>query len=368
MKKAKTELGVEVSPMKKPPLLQLALDYFELAPAIAMAQIIHKEVDTLEIGTPLTKAGGMLAVRTIRELCPDNYILADIKSPDVGGGEAKMAFDAGADWMTVLGAAPLDTVKLALEEANSRPGKEMFIELTGIRDILGRAREWRSIGVERMVYHRGWDEGNLSRSWDEQDLATIRELIKMGFKVSVAGGLGLDMIPFFKDVDISVFIIGRAIRETPDPAATARQFRAAINQHFSGTTPSNSKYQDQAAKAIRWGVSEMGLMLTIDGRDCPGCDSTGRFCTGTRSDIQVPAGMDSRQLVARIATNLGPGERSAIGQDSANAFYLDLGLLSQINNNNVLSILSATGSAIQYFGQVANTEAGLIAAQNILSE
>ncbi len=216
--------------MTNKPLLQLALDYFDFAPALAMAQIVHKEVDIIEIGTPLTKAAGMLAVKTIREMCPDNLILADIKSPDVGGGEAKMAFDAGADWMTVLGAAPLDTVKLALAEANSRPGKEMFIELTGIRDIIDRAKEWRGIGVERMVYHRGWDEGNLSRSWDPQDKDTIRELIRMGFKVSVAGGLGLDMIPFFKGLDISVFIIGRAIRETPDPAATARKFREAINR------------------------------------------------------------------------------------------------------------------------------------------
>jgi 3-dehydro-L-gulonate-6-phosphate decarboxylase len=354
--------------MKKPPLIQLALDYFELAPAVAMAQMVHKEVDALEIGTPLTKAGGMLAVRTIRALCPDNFILADIKSPDVGGGEAKMAFDAGADWMTVLGAAPLDTVKLALEEANSRPGKEMYIELTGIRDILARAREWRSIGVERMVYHRGWDEGNLSRSWDEQDLATIRELIKMGFKVSVAGGLGLDMIPFFRGVDISVFVIGRAIRETADPAATARRFRAVINECFSGSSSSTRKFEDQAAKAIRWGVSEMGLMLTIDGQDCPGCDSPGRFCHGVRSDIQVPIGINSQKLVDRIAGNLGPGERPVVGTDTSNSFYLDLERLPQLNINNVLGILSATGNALQYFGQDANTQAGLNTAQNILSE
>ena len=216
------------------PKIQLALDYFELAPALAMTQMIKDEVEVIEIGTPLSKSAGMLAVRTVRELCPDHLILADIKSPDVGGGEAKMAFEAGADWMTVLGAAPLDTVKLAWEEAKSRPGKEMFIELTGIRDILARANEWREIGVDRMVYHRGWDEGNLSRSWGPQDLETIRKLIGMGFQVSVAGGLGLEMIPFFKGIDISVFIIGRAIRETPDPAATARKFRKLINANWPG--------------------------------------------------------------------------------------------------------------------------------------
>lgn len=279
-----------------------------------------------------------------------------------------MAFDAGADWMTVLGAAPLDTVKLALEEAQSRPGKEMFIELTGIRDILSRAREWRSIGVERMVYHRGWDEGNLSRTWDANDLATIAELINMGFQISVAGGLGLDMVPFFKDVPISVLIVGRAIRETPDPAATARKFRAAINETWSGNAGMVGRYQDLAAKAIRWGVSEMGMLLIVDGRDCPGCDTPGRFCIGSRTDVLVPAGVSSQQFVDRITTMVGPWERNAIGSDSPESFYLDLGRLSQLSKNNVMSLLSATGSALNHFGQQPNTEAGLTAAQNILSE
>jgi len=354
--------------MTTKPLIQLALDYFDLAPALAMAQIVHKEVDILEIGTPLSKGGGMLAVKTIRELCPDNLILADIKSPDVGGGEAKMAFDAGADWMTVLGAAPLDTIKLALEEANSRPGKEMFIELTGIRDIIARAMEWRSIGIERMVYHRGWDEGNLSRSWDENDLATIQELTRMGFQISVAGGLGLDMIPFFQGIDISVFIIGRAIRETPDPAATARKFRAAINQYWSGSLSPTDRYEDTAAKAIRWGISEMGLNLTVDGRDCPGCNSPARFCTESKTEILPPAGINSQDLVDLIQANLGPGEKGSVGQDSSKSFYLDVGQLSQLSSNNVLGLLTATSAALNHSGAAADIGAAMTAAQNILSE
>lgn len=350
------------------PLLQLALDYFELPPALSMSQLVHKEVDVIEIGTPLSKAAGMTAVSAIRALCPDNLILADIKSPDVGGGEAKMAFDAGADWMTVLGAAPIETVKLALAEANSRPGKEMIIELTGIRDILARAREWRSIGVERMVYHRGWDEGNASRSWDEQDLATIRELINMGFKISVAGGIELDKIPFFQGIDIFVFIIGRAIYAHPDPAASARRFRAVINEYWGNGNTSTQRFENDAAKAIRWGVSDMGLTLTVDGRDCPGCDSLGRFCIGSSTEILNPAGVDSQQLVGQIAGMLDRNAKQAIGWSTPGTFYLDIGGIAQLNESVVVQLLSATGTALQSLGHTVDTNAGLNTAHRFLSD
>jgi 3-hexulose-6-phosphate synthase len=219
--------------MPTPPLIQLALDYIELPPALAMAQIVGDQVEAIEIGTPLCKAQGMLAVSTVREICPDHIILADVKSPDVGGLEAKICFDAGADWMTVLGAAPLPTVEQAIKEAHSRSDKEVFLELTGIRDVLPRVIEWRSIGVDRMVYHRGWDEGNISRQWETKDRDLIQALVDMGFKISVAGGLELDTIPFFQGIDISVFVIGRAIRETPDPVAAAKQFRSVIDEHWA---------------------------------------------------------------------------------------------------------------------------------------
>lgn len=215
------------------PIIQCALDYVSLPQAMSMAFRVKEAVEALEIGTPLCKAEGMRAVSVVRELCPDKIIMADVKTPDVGGLEAKIAFDAGADWMTVLGAAPLDTLKLALAEAEHRPGKEVLVELTGIKEVLEQASLWRQTGVERMVYHRGWDEGNLSRSWDEHDRKAIQALIDMGFKMSVAGGLDLETIPFFKGLEISVFIIGRAIRETPDPAQSAHAFRSAIDELWS---------------------------------------------------------------------------------------------------------------------------------------
>ena len=218
------------------PLLQLALDYISLPKAIVMAALVAPEVDIIEIGTPLCKAAGLEAIRSIREICPDKLILADFKAPDVGGLEATMAFDAGADMMTVIGGATLATVEQALAVARAR-GKEMLMELTGVRDILERAVEWREIGVERIVYHREWDAQSAGRQWTEADKVTISKLIDMGFKLTVTGGLTLELLPFFADLPVSVLICGRGIREAADPRAAAHEMREAIANLWSVPTP-----------------------------------------------------------------------------------------------------------------------------------
>src|SRR5512136_1460533 len=219
--------------MSSVPLLQCAMDYISLPPALAMSLKVAPEVDIIEIGTPLCKAAGLEAIRSIREVLPDKLILADFKSPDVGGLEAKMAFDAGADMMTVIGGAALSTVEQALDMAH-RMGKEMLMELTGVRDIIARAKEWRQIGVERIVYHRGWDEQTANRQWAEEDRTTIRQLIDMGYKVTVTGGINKDKLAFFQPLPVSVVICGRGIRETPDPRASAAEFRAEMYRLWGG--------------------------------------------------------------------------------------------------------------------------------------
>ncbi len=211
------------------PLLQLALDYLSLPPALAMACLVRDAVDVIEVGTPLCKAEGMGAVRAIRALCPQHIILADLKTLDTGALEASMAFDAGADWLTVSGSAPLVTVQEALREASAR-NKEVLIELTGVADdVLARSQEWRALGAERVVYHRGWDEGNVGqRQWTAQDCHLISRLAEMGYKVSVAGNITPELLPLFKGVPVAVFVVGRAIRGAPDPLAAAQQLRALL--------------------------------------------------------------------------------------------------------------------------------------------
>ncbi|HOG46546.1 MAG TPA: orotidine 5'-phosphate decarboxylase [Anaerolineae bacterium] len=357
-------------------MLQIAMDYIALPPALAMAVKVAPEVDIIEIGTPLCKAVGLDAIRAMRELVgPDKLILADFKSPDVGGLEAKMAFDAGADMMTVIGGAALATVESALAVAKEAK-KEMLMELTGVRDILARAREWRQIGVERMVYHRGWDEQAFSRQWVEEDRAIVHQLIDMGFKVTVTGGITKPLLAFFQPLPVSVVICGRGIRETPDPRQAAHEFRAEMQRlwgHggagglapcYPGGKVAGNTAAENAAKALRWGLSEMGLMLTVDGNGCPGCDSPQRFCWGSRVEVAAPAGVHAGDVVARIAE--GYGHTPAVTRGSNHSFVLDPAQLPHCTPNEVLELLRATGQALRALGCTVDIAAGIAVAESIL--
>jgi 3-dehydro-L-gulonate-6-phosphate decarboxylase len=360
--------------MSSIPLLQVALDYTSLPSALAMALTVAPAVDIIEIGTPLCKAAGMEAVRAVREVCPDKLILADVKSPDVGGLEAQMAFDAGADMMTVIGGAPLATVQAALDVARQR-GKDMLMELTGVRDIIARAQEWRQIGVERVVYHRGWDEQAANREWAQDDLAVIGQLIDIGFKLTVTGGITVERVPFFQALPVSVIIAGRAIHQAPDPLAAAREIRATIARVWGGAGMSGgwrsaspapaSGWVATAAKAIRWGVSEMGLLLTVDGRECPGCDSPARLCQASRTEIYTPPGVNAADVVAGVGRILGPG--GAFGQVSDHVFYLDPAHLGDLSARQVTGLLLATGNALRGLGCAVDVTAGVGVANQILA-
>jgi 3-hexulose-6-phosphate synthase len=335
------------------PLLQLALDYITLPPAIAMAAQTAPHVDIFEIGTPLCKAAGLDAIRAVREVCPNNLILADFKTPDVGGLEAKMAFDAGADLMTVIGGAPMATVESALKTA-AQYGKQVLMELTGVRDIIARAKEWREVGVDWMVYHRGWDEEAFNRQWSQNDLDTIQRLIDMGFKVTATGGITLDSLPFFQTVPLAAIITGRAIHKAKDPVASAMAIRSTIarlwgaGQHGCDMKKTDDSVVDAAAKAIRYGVSEMDLLLTVDGRQCAGCDDPGHFCQGTQTAILAPTGVNVDDLLRGIEKLFGPSH--AFGKVTHDSFYLDPAQIQEFSPAQVIQVLAATGNALAGLG------------------
>ena len=209
------------------PLLQIALDNNTLSDAIRSISQVGHEVDVIEAGTILCLAEGMEAVRCLRALYPNKTILADTKCADAGGTVAKNCADAGADWMTVICSATIPTMKAALKEV-----KDLQVELYGDWTF-EHAKQWKEAGLSQVVYHQSRDALLAGETWGEKDLNKIRQLVDMGFKVSVTGGLEKETLKLFKGINVYTFIAGRGIREASDPAQAAREFKEEIDKYWN---------------------------------------------------------------------------------------------------------------------------------------
>lgn len=213
--------------MTDKPRLQLALDHTVLASALQTVELLHPHVDIIEAGTILCFSAGLQAVSTLRARCPQHQLVADLKVADAGATLAEQAFSQGANWMTVICAAPLATMASALEVAQRYQG-DIQIELFG-RWTLDDARAWRELGIKQAIYHRGRDAQASGQTWGQQDLDTMKALSDLGIELSITGGITPTDLPLFKQIAVTAFIAGRALADAADPVAAARQFHTAIN-------------------------------------------------------------------------------------------------------------------------------------------
>jgi len=214
------------------PKLQIALDTYDLPSALSPLQKAAPHIDVIECGTILCLAEGMHAVRVIRSLFPDKLILADVRIVEAGSLISKMAFDAGADWVSVVSGATLNTVEAVIKEAAKHHGDVQIELIDGW--TWEQAQQWRALGIQQVITHRSRDgEAKGELTWSQRDFDEIRRLADLGFKVTVTGGVKPADVPLFAGVPVYVFIAGRGIYAAADPAAAAQQFKTAIQTTFA---------------------------------------------------------------------------------------------------------------------------------------
>ena len=205
--------------------LQVALDVATLDEALALSRLVAEYVDIIELGTPLIKHEGVAAISALKAAYPDKTILADMKTADAGELEADIAFTAGADLVTVMGAADNDTIMGAVASARNH-GKGVVADMITVQDRVGRAREVAELGVEFCEIHAGLDE-------QAQEGYSIQSVIdagkESGVPFSVAGGVTIDSIREVLAAGATVAVAGGAIRSAADPGAAASELRAAID-------------------------------------------------------------------------------------------------------------------------------------------
>ncbi|WHP79863.1 3-keto-L-gulonate-6-phosphate decarboxylase UlaD [Edwardsiella anguillarum] len=214
------------------PGLQVALDQRDLAQALQAASVLLPHVDIIEAGTILCLNQGVAALRALRSRCPDKTLVADWKVADAGDLLASQALEAGADWMTVICAAPLATVEKAHQAAQARGG-EIQIELFG-HWTMEDARAWRRIGIRQAIYHRGRDAQAGGQQWGEDDLTRMAQLSDLGLQVSVTGGIRPEDLIYFRQIKVKAFIAGRALYGAADPRLAAQAFQQQIQAIWGG--------------------------------------------------------------------------------------------------------------------------------------
>ncbi len=173
------------------PLVQISLDLTTIDEALDVAHAAVKAgVDWLEAGTPFILAEGLHGVKALRKEFPNTPIVADLKTMDGAGLEAEMMFQAGANFVVVMGQAHDASIIEQVKMAKRYNGKVMC-DVMLCPDKPLRARQAEQLGVDYIIVHTGFDERNMIKGLSPlNDLKPVLDAVKI--PVQAVGGLSVD--------------------------------------------------------------------------------------------------------------------------------------------------------------------------------
>lgn len=232
------------------PQLQVALDLDSSIDDICRVAIeaYAGGARIIEIGTPVLKRYGVDNIiprikEALMNYCKKHeipyeaIILADTKTMDIGDLEARIAYRAGADIVTVLAIGSDNKILEAVSEA-VRQDKAVMIDLIQVDDPLSRIEELvkKLRGLESWIIfciHKGVSEQLRSRGiHDEIEMIRkVKEKVR-NFKLAVAGGLKEGTIGPIASCGVDVLIVGSAIYRSVRPRETTMKILEEIRKNY----------------------------------------------------------------------------------------------------------------------------------------
>lgn len=205
--------------------LQTAIDRVSMEDAVHLAEQLNGKTDILEMGTSLVKDYGNLAIEKLREALSETSLLVDSKTIDEGAYEFTQAFRHGADIVTAMGAASVETLRACYEVAEQEK-KTMMIDLLEVEeDKIEKIKDFPNA-----IYA-------LHHSIDRKDqfdatasVAAFRKRFPEIKRLAIAGGIGLQQAKSLTEQGIiEIIIVGSKITKAKDPLQAVNEFMGAVH-------------------------------------------------------------------------------------------------------------------------------------------
>ncbi|MCP8310977.1 MAG: bifunctional 5,6,7,8-tetrahydromethanopterin hydro-lyase/3-hexulose-6-phosphate synthase [Candidatus Methylarchaceae archaeon HK02M1] len=220
-------MGFRVPRLWMQPYLQIALDIPDLEKVKSIInQLPASDRIILEAGTPLIKKYGVKVIRDLREIAKDVFVVADLKTLDVGQVEVDLAYEETADAVVASGLASKDTLDKFIYEAK-RLGIYSFVDMMDVEDPIRTLKSLTEL-PEVVILHRGIDEEKIGKTrWDL--IKEIKETFK-GKKIlmAVAGGIEPGNTQQVLKAGADILIVGRYITQAKDVEKAVREFLTLI--------------------------------------------------------------------------------------------------------------------------------------------
>ncbi len=207
------------------PVVQISLDLTEIPEALDTAKMaLDAGIDWLEVGTPLIIAHGMTGVKVLRERYPDVPIVADLKTMDGGWLEAEMMAKAGATHLVVMGVAHQETIELVV-----KAGKDFGVQVMGdnmaMPDPVDGAKILEDLGCDFIIHHIGFDYRNLRRERGldaPSPLDKLKDIVDaVGIPVQAVGGLTLEQAIDMPKYGAPLVVVGAPLAIEPNAFKSA---------------------------------------------------------------------------------------------------------------------------------------------------
>ncbi|MBL8240501.1 MAG: orotidine 5'-phosphate decarboxylase [Bryobacterales bacterium] len=214
-----------VERLRARPSFQISVDVgtLELGLAVANAGVLGG-VDIIEMGTPLLKTQGVAnVVPAFRKRFPDALLLADMKTMDGGGGEARSVFAGGGNILDFLAMAGVDTAKAicAVRDEFRREGGELprlvfadiMVPQQGPAKVAGEvALRMVEAGVDAVGIHLQSDARRVNPKLIADDYLgdvarAVHEKIGKAVPVQVVGGLSIAQAKRLAKAGLRAFVI-----------------------------------------------------------------------------------------------------------------------------------------------------------------